>query len=63
VAVRLVLQCTHTGTFFGIPATQRRVTIAENVVMDVSNGKVTKLMGVFDEAGMLRHLGVLPSAA
>jgi steroid delta-isomerase-like uncharacterized protein len=61
VAVRFVIHGTHTGSFFGIPATGRRVTVAANVLMHVSAGKVTKLMGIFDEAGLLRQIGVLPS--
>ncbi|SRR6266487_1136085 len=60
VAVRFVIRGTHTGSFFGMPATGRPVTVAANVLMHVSDGKVTKLAGVFDEAGMLRQLGVLP---
>jgi len=60
VAVRFVLRGTHTGSFFGIPPTGRTVTVVANVLMHVADGKVTKLAGVFDEAGMLRQLGVLP---
>lgn len=59
VAVRFVLHGTHTGSFFGLPATNRRVTIAANIQMHVADGKVTKLLGIFDEAGLLRQLGVL----
>jgi predicted ester cyclase len=60
VAVRFVIRGTHTGDFFGLPPTGRPVTVAANVLMHVSNRVVTKLAGVFDEAGMLRQLGVLP---
>jgi steroid delta-isomerase-like uncharacterized protein len=60
VAVRFVLHGTHAGAFFGIPPTGRRVSIAANVLMHVADGRVTKLSGVFDEAGLLRQLGVLP---
>ena len=60
VAVRFVIRGTHTGSFFGIPATGRPITVVANVLMQVSDGMVTKLAGVFDEAGMLRQLGVLP---
>ena len=60
VAVRFVLNGTHTGSFFGIPPTGRSVSIAANVILHVTNGKATKLFGVFDEAGILRQLGVLP---
>ena len=59
VAVRFVIHGTHTGSFFGIPATGRPVTVAANVLLDVSDGQVTKLAGVFDEVGLLRQLGVL----
>jgi steroid delta-isomerase-like uncharacterized protein len=57
VAVRFVLHGTHTGAFFGMPPTSRTVTVAANVVLQVSDGRVTKLFGVFDEAGLMRQLG------
>jgi predicted ester cyclase len=60
IAVRFVLSGTHSGSFFGIPATGRPVSIVANVLLHVSDGKVTKLFGIFDEAGMLRQMGVLP---
>jgi predicted ester cyclase len=62
VAVRFTLHGTHQAPLFGIPATGRTVDIAANVLMEVSGGRVRRLYGVFDEAGMLRQLGVLPSA-
>ena len=37
------------------------VEIAAHVIMHVANGKVTKLFGIFDEAGLLRQLGILPA--
>lgn len=62
VSVRFVLHGTHTGMLFGmIPPTQKRVSIPANVIMHLDGGKVRRLYGVFDEAGMLRQLGVLPS--
>lgn len=59
VAVRFTLRGTHTAPFFGIPATGRSVGVSANIVMHVSGGKVTRLYGAFDEAGLLRQLGVL----
>ena len=59
VAVRFVLNGTHTGPFMGMPPTGRSVTIAAHVLMHVSAGKVTKLFGIFDEAGLLRQLGAI----
>ena len=60
-AVRFVLHGTHTGNLFGIPATGRTVRVTVNVLLAIADGRVTRLQGVFDEAGMLRQIGVLPA--
>jgi hypothetical protein len=61
VVVRFVLHGTHSGApFFGIPPTNRKVAVPAHVILTVQAGQVTDLVGVFDEAGMLRQLGVLP---
>jgi steroid delta-isomerase-like uncharacterized protein len=59
--VRFVLRGTHTGAFFGIPATGKSVAISAHVILRIARGRVRELFGIFDEAGMLRQLGVLPS--
>jgi predicted ester cyclase len=61
VAVRFVFHGKHVAAFFGIPATQRSIEARATIVLHVSDGRVTKLFGIFDEAGLLRQLGVLPS--
>lgn len=61
VAVRFILRGTHTGSFFGMPATNRTVTVPANILMHVEHGKITRLFGVFDEAGLLRQLGAIAS--
>ena len=61
VVVRFVLKGTHTGSFFAIPPTGRPVSIVANVILHVADGEVTKVLGLFDEAGLLRQLGVLPA--
>ncbi len=43
-----------------IPPTGKRVTIWANVLMHLDGGNVKRLYGTFDEAGMLRQLGVIP---
>ena len=58
--VRFVLHGTHSGSLFGIPASGRTVRITGHVILQVANGVVQRLQGVFDEAGMLRQIGVLP---
>ncbi len=61
VAVRFVLQGTHTGMLFGmIPPSGKRVTVWANVLMHLEGGKVKRLYGTFDEAGMLRQIGAIP---
>jgi predicted ester cyclase len=57
VVVRFVLHGTNTGSFFGMPPTQRRVAVPAHVILRVEQGKVTELFGIFDEAGMMRQLG------
>jgi predicted ester cyclase len=61
VAVRFVIRGTSKAPFFGIPATGKPVTVCANVILRVRDGKVTELFGAFDEAGLLRQLGVLPA--
>lgn len=61
VVVRFTIRATHEGTFFGIPPTGTPVTVRATVVMHVAEGKVTTLFGIFDEAGLLRQIGVLPT--
>lgn len=61
VCIRTVLRGTHTGEFFGIPATGRAFESAIHAILRVKDGKVAALTSVFDEAGMLRQLGVLPT--
>lgn len=58
--VRFVLHGTHTAPFFGIPATQKKVAVPAHVILRIRGGRVRELLGIFDEAGMLRQLGVLP---
>ena len=60
VAVRFVIHGNHTGAFFGIPPTSRAVAVTGHVLLHLEQGRVRKLFGVFDEAGLLRQLGVLP---
>jgi predicted ester cyclase len=61
VVVRFVLEGTHGGSFFGIPASQRRIRVPAHALLRVHEGRVRELLAVFDEAGLLRQIGVLPS--
>jgi steroid delta-isomerase-like uncharacterized protein len=59
--VRFVLHGTHSAPFFGIPATNRRIAVPAHVILRIEDGRISNLLGVFDEAGLLRQLGVLPA--
>jgi predicted ester cyclase len=61
LAVRFTLRGTHTGTFFGIAPSGKPIVVVANVLMQVRDGRVETLAGVFDEAGLLRQIGVLAS--
>lgn len=62
VTVRFTLRGTHRGAFFGVPATGRVVSVAAIALLTTVGGRVTSLRAIFDRAGLLEHLGVLPSA-
>ena len=59
VAVRFTLHGTQTGAFMNIPATGKPITISAIVVLQVNDGKVVELRGIFDQIGMLQQLGVV----
>lgn len=61
VAGRWTVTGTHLGDFMGIPATGRRVTMAEAGVLRFEGGRLAELSRVADELSLLRQLGVLPT--
>lgn len=61
VAVRFTLRGTQTAAFMGIPPTNRTIVVSAMVLMTVVDGRVTHLHGIFDQLGLLRQIGVVPS--
>jgi predicted ester cyclase len=61
VVVRFVIHGTHSGALFGVPPTNRKVAVGGHAILRVQDGKVAEIVGIFDEAGMLRQIGVLPA--
>jgi steroid delta-isomerase-like uncharacterized protein len=51
---------THQGPIMNIPPTWRQVEVRGVSVIDVQDGLVVRGQSVWDLAGMLRHLGLLP---
>jgi steroid delta-isomerase-like uncharacterized protein len=62
VATRWQATGVHSGPFNGIPATGRPVRLTGISIDRIAGGKIVESWEVTDDAGLLRQLGVLPSA-
>jgi predicted ester cyclase len=62
VATRWTATGVHSGDFNGIPATGHRVSLTGISIDRIASGKIVESWEVTDDAGLLRQLGVLPSA-
>lgn len=62
VAVRVMMTGTHTGDFFGIPATGRAISVNQLQIERIENGKIVEHWRQTDDLGMLRQLGLIPNA-
>lgn len=51
---------THTGVFFGIPATGRKVDIDGVTLVRMSNGKIAEERDFFDNLEFSQQLGLIP---
>ena len=60
VALRYVFTGTHRGTFFGVPATHRRIRHAENEIYRIRDGRVAESWGEGSWLYTLRQLGLTP---
>ena len=60
VAILWIGEGTHRGTIMNIPPTGHRVEVRGVSVIDVTDGLVVRGQYIWDLAGMLRHMGLLP---
>ena len=60
VVARTVMRATHTGDFFGIPPTGRRVELAGVHILRIANGRIAEHWGSNDDLGLMRQLGFVP---
>ena len=51
---------THQGALMGIPATGRTITASGISIHRLAGGKIAETWTIFDTAGMLRQLGMVP---
>lgn len=63
VAVDYTNDMTHSGTFFGIPATGKRIRSTGQFMREVKNGKVTAEWQTTNSSGMMQQLGAIPARA
>lgn len=52
---------THRGTFLGVPATGRKVTVWGVVIDVVRGGKMVESRIIMDTLGLMQQLGVIPN--
>jgi len=60
VASVWVAEGTHQGTIMNIPPTGHKVEVRGVSIIDVEDGLVVRGQYIWDLAGMLRHMGLLP---
>ena len=60
VAIVWMAEGTHQGTIMNIPPTGHRVEVRGVSILDVENGLIVRGQYIWDMAGMLRHMGLLP---
>lgn len=51
---------THTGDFFGIPATGKKIDVIGCTIATIVNGKITEERDFFDNLEFFRQLGLMP---
>ena len=61
VASRWTMRGTHTGTWFGMPATGRSAEWAGVVISRVAAGRIAEEWYNFDQLRLLQQLGIIPS--
>lgn len=59
-ALTWTLRGTHKGRFMNIPPTGRQVEVRGATTFTVSNGRVHRVLRIWDLAGLLRGIGLLP---
>ncbi len=63
VVARVIMTGTHTGNFYGIPATGKRVEFTGVYIVRIENGKIVEHWGEEDSLSLLKQLGFVPKAA
>jgi steroid delta-isomerase-like uncharacterized protein len=59
VVARITMTGTHTGDFFGIPATGKQVSFTGIYIARIADGKIVEHWGEEDSISLLQQLGVM----
>jgi predicted ester cyclase len=62
LAISLIWRGTHTGDYGGVPATGRRVEVRDTAIWHFHDGKVTEILTLQDQFGILKQIGYLPDS-
>jgi predicted ester cyclase len=62
VVTRKTFHGTHTGNFFGVPATGRSVSFGVIDILRFQDGRIADHWAVVDQFGLMQQLGVIPTA-
>ena len=60
MAIAWMAEGTHEGAIMNIPPTRHKVEVRGMSIVDVKDGMVVRAQYIWDIAGMLRHMGLLP---
>ncbi len=61
VAARIRMTGTHTGDFWGVPATGKRVEFTGMYIVRIAGGKIVEHWGEEDGVSLMQQLGVMPT--
>ena len=60
VVARSTMTGTHTGDFFGIPASGKSVRMSGVHIVRIQDGRIAEHWGNNDDLGLMRQIGVIP---
>jgi len=58
VVARVKMSGTHTGDFFGIPPTNKKISVNQINIEHITNGRISEHWRITDENTMMKQLGM-----
>jgi predicted ester cyclase len=62
LAITLIWRGTHTGEYGGVAATGKRVEVRDTAIWHFQDGKVSEILTLQDQFGLLKQIGYLPES-